>query len=716
MPTLEELKSKLEKIKSSAEGKINAALLIKTIVEIENVYRSGKMTEQEKMAFAIEFLEGMVANKANKSYFSNLLSNREEKYRDDLAERLYQEIIVPKFIHLITDKHTPEQIKAIQKEFDAKYMKDLQVAVRKEAQETTTKIKVIMAAYQKGFNETPIGATMPGLKYIELNPTSENLITLPHESKEIEFCETNSIYTEKDISIAEQIKEIKERISSWSNEIPNHDLVNLGQKIDILRVVERPTYKITLQTLYEKRALSKGVMPYKGQNIPPKTLTEDSIIDIWSLTPQLIEVFEEKEDKYIISPSQEIQECRECKGRGEVYCHSCKGARVRECSSCSGRGEVRCTECGGRGENRCDWCGGSGQVDENIGSGRYRKVNCSSCGGRGYITCTECRNGWKNCEYCGGKGETICKTCKGRGMLTCSLCDGEKRVVSFLQLNNTFKPSIKTEIVNSPLLPAEIISGIEQEVGRQICEIVKQQIPQNSIESFENNPHLKTTVSQLLNSISTNYALGQLGSDYRILKQRLSIRLINASEVIYRYENKQYSLWLYGDGNKLFAPVSPISEVCDNYFSSAKDLFEREEYSQAFDLMNKVISINRKKEGATTLHNKIKNRIESQYVLGGFWGGIITIPIIWLFLEHISNSIHVANKAMAFIIGVSACLILGLAIGVIFSTMFSTKIRERKKRFLYPLITTIIIMIFFEFLIYASISPTLKNTKLLQEP
>ena len=83
MPTLEELKSKLEKIKSSAEGKINAALLIKTIVEIENVYRSGKMTEQEKMAFAIEFLEGMVANKANKSYFSNLLSNREEKYRDD---------------------------------------------------------------------------------------------------------------------------------------------------------------------------------------------------------------------------------------------------------------------------------------------------------------------------------------------------------------------------------------------------------------------------------------------------------------------------------------------------------------------------------------------------------------------------------------------------------------------------------------------------------
>jgi hypothetical protein len=518
------------------------------------------------------------------------------------------------------------------------------------------------------------------------------------------------IITERNITESDKLNTIRERISKWSNSIPYHDFIDLGDKIELISAKEKPSYIVTLQTQYEKRELKHGIRPYRGEKLPPKSIDEENV-DIWAFNVMVAREFEEKQEDYIITESQEVSKCMECKGKGEIICYSCQGAKEKICSYCSGRGEIRCKSCGGRGEQKCWKCGGSGQIKKYVYSGNYYELrNCSKCGGRGYYPCPDCRNGYINCHYCGGSGKVNCETCNGRGILTCNVCQGWGEVVTYLYFTDIFKPILRMELVNHPDLPKEIISGesihiyhegkeaiketIEEQEGDILLEITQKIIPNDIFERSTHIP-LKDSILQLLSSSIKAEGIGTIGKNCRIVKQRLTIKQINALHIVYKYLNKQYTLWLYGKENVLlFAPVSPISEVSDSYYASAQDLFRKKEFSEALDLIEKVLTMQPKREEAKKLKETIINKIGLQYIIGGVSGGIIsgtlTSSILFLLTKlYLSLDELLINSLLH---GVIFGLI-GIVIGRIFNSNFSVKIRESKKRFLYPFLTTVVFTI-----------------------
>jgi hypothetical protein len=76
--------------------------------------------------------------------------------------------------------------------------------------------------------------------------------------------------------------------------------------------------------------------------------------------------------------NDEIEECGECRGNGEIDCNNCDGSgnidceecrgsgendEGEECSNCDGNGNIECDECGSSGTERCGECNGEGQID-----------------------------------------------------------------------------------------------------------------------------------------------------------------------------------------------------------------------------------------------------------------------------------------------------------------------------------------------------------------
>lgn len=519
-----------------------------------------------------------------------------------------------------------------------------------------------------------------------------------------------SIIIERPLVEPDKLNMVRARISQWSNNIPFHDLTDLGNKIEVLSVVETPSYIITLVTLYEKRELKKGEKPYRGGPIPPKLLNEENI-NIWSFQTPLPEDFEEKKESFVISTSQEVFECSTCNGKGEVFCSACGGMGWKTCAYCGGKGDVKCKNCDGRGEEECGRCGGSGQIEEGKDIlDRPILKNCSKCGGRGWIPCKYCVNGYQRCAACGGKGEIRCEVCRGKGMVICKRCEGRGRVVKYLYFDDIFTPITNVKIINHLDLPEEIISGksahiyyikkeplkeaikgdkkkseiiddflvkkaIEEQEGDIIFEITQERIPENILET-STHIDVKRAVSHLISSSKEIREMGFIDKNYKIVKQKLTIKQINVLRVNYKYLDKTYSLWLYGKENELlFAPLSPISEVSDSYYVSAQELFKEKKYLQALDFIEKVILMNPKREDAQKLRKTIKRRIALQYIIGSVVG---------------SGLIGLSGG----IVGVLACgVIVGLPVGWLCFKIFSTKIRNSILRYLFSFIASIVLTI-----------------------
>ncbi|MEY2899210.1 MAG: hypothetical protein RL138_1263 [Bacteroidota bacterium] len=119
-----------------------------------------------------------------------------------------------------------------------------------------------------------------------------------------------------------------------------------------------------------------------------------------------------------------VNDCKACKGKGEVTCPTCKGKGSIKCRgyvgsgsgpmgnqrySCSG-GKVKCESCDGKG---CPVCNHKGK--------RY----CPTCGGNGEVPCErkygssygvgKLADAASGKPYCGGSGVIKCKPCKATG-------------------------------------------------------------------------------------------------------------------------------------------------------------------------------------------------------------------------------------------------------------------------------------------------------------
>lgn len=76
--------------------------------------------------------------------------------------------------------------------------------------------------------------------------------------------------------------------------------------------------------------------------------------------------------------SDEIENCYNCSGNGEIDCYACDGTGNMDCDACNGEGEdddgnecdncngdgnIQCSDCDGRGSDKCEECDGTGEVE-----------------------------------------------------------------------------------------------------------------------------------------------------------------------------------------------------------------------------------------------------------------------------------------------------------------------------------------------------------------
>src|SRR3989338_539717 len=559
------------------------------------------------------------------------------------------------------------------------------------------------------------------------------------------------IYFEKQVVEPERLNAIRASISKWSNSIPNHNLTNLGEKIQIVTVYDRPSYLITLKTQYETRELQKGLKSYTGEDIPSKSVTEDSI-DIWAYEVPLSDGFADEKNSYNITGSAEVFECSNCDGQGTVVCNNCDGARIVTCPKCSGDGEIKCSECKGSGEIKCSECKGKGETRCPIwggcggtgytGSGNNRRtcsfckghgsIPCNSCRKRGYKRCTSCKNGFNVCRRCEGKRVVRCNKCNASGILTCSRCDGYKEIIKYLYFDDILKTGLTVNMIKHSEVPFKLTDrddikiiikegenedekiGKEVELGKTVekgkdnetvedddddeendqekeekeenlaesllkgspaVEILQKEIPENLFQSLTHET-LKEAISELIKSAKSS------NDSTRIIKQEVKIYKVNAITVNYAHLNKQYSLLLYGNNyEKVYTKVNPIFEIVDNCIALAKNLYIEKNYSQALEEIERAIKILPDREEAKGLKKQTINRINGEYTIGGITGGLITAMILglvtWWDMLRVSVFLFIG-------------FITGFTVSTIFAENVSIKIKENKKRILYPLFLSII--------------------------
>ncbi|MCX5706004.1 MAG: DnaJ domain-containing protein [Candidatus Omnitrophica bacterium] len=476
----------------------------------------------------------------------------------------------------------------------------------------------------------------------------------------------SNLVISRDITKNENLKYIRDWISSWSDQVPHHGINQFGETVEFLSITEVPTYVIFFDIQYERRVLKTGVWPYFGKEIFSKSISLNDPSELWSVNVPLIENFKTQVNCYAVQGSEKFAICNSCRGGGKVPCPMCGGRGEVSCPTCGGRGEISCPRCGGKTTEPCHRCGGNGSIkgDSSI---NYREITCPSCGGRQRVPCSSCGGkGKEDCSKC-RNGTVVCYKCAGNGILTCGSCKGSGKFISLVYLSDSFihKPWIKS--IHFSQIPSEIASRITngRNSGELIAEYEDRLIPDDMFES-SNHVALKHDVRNFLQTVRNVKVLGVYLKNYRILKEKIVVKKVNVMKIDYKHTDRQYAMWLYGKSS-VWAPVSPISEYRDNLFSDAKREFGNKAFSRALSLIDKTIEMSSKKE-YNDFRDKIVNKIHQQYIVGAVAGGTI-FPLI----GNIS----------------------GVFIGLILRNHFSTRLNSEKKRFAYSFWTSFIVNLIF---------------------
>jgi hypothetical protein len=396
------------------------------------------------------------------------------------------------------------------------------------------------------------------------------------------------------LEIKREIKEevekvqLKKRLSLWADSIPHHGLANFGEQIELLAIKSVPTYVVTLKVQYEIRSLREGTWPYWGNSIFPDSVKLNNGSKIWSLNLPLVDDFSEIVKQYSVSGTERISTCNVCSGSGKVTCHRCGGGGELRCHECGGSARITCRTCNGSRVENCSNCGGRGSTQGNSDV-NYREITCPSCGGNKRSICPGCGgHGTNLCPVC-TNGKVVCDTCSGSGKVTCNQCKGAGKEISCFYLRDRFISSDGLNSIYHDSVPTEIRTKIthSRRTGESIVKLLDQEIKKDVFSSL-NHEFLKRACDNLLDQAKDIKGYGaHYLRKYRTLKEALEIVKVKVFSIEYKFSGKTYQAWLYGE-DEFWTPASPISDICEKWFSDAQKVFKKKEYSAALDWQIKL--------------------------------------------------------------------------------------------------------------------------------
>lgn len=404
-------------------------------------------------------------------------------------------------------------------------------------------------------------------------------------------------------------------INAYAQSVPNHNLTNLGDKVELTSATTQAYITISLRSEFDARKLQKHQEPWRQQSYS-RQKPESSV---WKYRfPVNTAEFYMSSRMSMVDGTDQITvcgrctdgsnpctacdtdgkvKCSRCSGKGRVSCRQCGGSGKRSCSLCSGEGSTKCTSCNGKGEyaytdyryeyrynyttkrneqvrvpftayTKCTTCRGMG------------KIRCGNCGGQGKLPCRDCEGqGHVRCGSCEGKGRVTCSTCHGARRIICSTCDGQARLLDFTAIHQEMSHDRLTHSLCSDALKA----------CGEFYEKVKS-LPAERIYYDDSDTGLVDidTLSQYGN-VSVVNAARQMQETFRnrengnvhIAFQDLSIERVEGILISYQYHGKTYVGVLH-EGIFYPGPMSPISDHADEIMDRSNKYLRFRMYPQAY--------------------------------------------------------------------------------------------------------------------------------------
>ncbi|KAM7006339.1 protein SSUH2 homolog isoform 2-T2 [Tautogolabrus adspersus] len=254
-------------------------------------------------------------------------------------------------------------------------------------------------------------------------------------------------------------------------------------------------YRYRLETYTETRTSSWQFEPYNGQPVDGPQYGVSPAP--WDIPVVLPERFTDRVEQFRVPHSSFIK-----------VCHKCHGCGRTRCGSCFGKGQKRCTFCHGHGHTR--------------------NRRCTSCHGRRYKRCI---------------------SCQGHGFKTCTVCQGSQNLLHFILLTVTWKNNIEDFIPDrQPDFPDE---KFEKVTGDPF--FVDENVLVYPIQGFPDDEICAVSRAMI------NQHLTKFSSTSRILQQRQTIEMVPLTHAYYTYSGKDYSYFVYGAENKVFAAKYPTA-------------------------------------------------------------------------------------------------------------------------------------------------------------
>lgn len=396
------------------------------------------------------------------------------------------------------------------------------------------------------------------------------------------------IYFEETITESNIIADINNTINNWGNNIPNHDLNNIGDLIEIMSVINNPVYKFELISSIDERSLIREAKPYENEELPKAKIKPENI-DLWTEEKKNHRNFEEYSKKIIYEQTREVKNCTPCHSSGTIKCEKCNGRGRLGCSDCNRTGRVRCSSCSGSG--RCSNCNGTGSY-KGWSDDNYK--HCTRCSGTG--SCPECHQGYKTCRDCEGVGYVGCNSCDNAGTVTCDNCEGQGKILCYLSNQINVHNNISATFINENFGSSHIANFLDEVKSSKPKLIFKrdQKKFKNSDAQVVTNDKIRDAIICLFDRKITNESEANvIKKEKKTLLESVIVYRYDYLFVKYQYNEKEYAVFIIGEGKKIISNGSPIDDIMLDYLTQAEKNYLESNYERANKLISKYMVMNK---------------------------------------------------------------------------------------------------------------------------
>jgi hypothetical protein len=148
-------------------------------------------------------------------------------------------------------------------------------------------------------------------------------------------------------------------------------------------------------------------------------------------------------------------------------------------------------------------------------------------------------------------------------------------------------------------------------------------LPQNLLAQYDYiEPIYKGTLSD---------ASAWKGRNTKIIQQAIRVLSTDVVDLEYEYGGNKFNMLIYGRHGKVYAPKNPISDIRDDLWIKADELYKKGKFAESYENLQTTIGMSQNmSEQINSLKDMVVEKINSAYKLGGLFGTILSTYIFFM--------------------------------------------------------------------------------------